>query len=154
MTEDKNTIMDDQLANFTDQLLAGNTPQDMDDPELEALTITVKRLHSAFGENAETDADSERLQAQVMAHWTTLQQGKPHRQNNRSPWWRKINRQRMSLAISLAVIILLVVAVPWLLTSTPSMPGAAGAAKSSTIIGIGIIIMVITVLIWRLNNKK
>lgn len=153
-SKDDNNILDKQLAEFTDQLLAGNTPQDVAIPELEALTKTVQHLHSAFGASDEIDNASKRVQNRVMAQWATVQQEKTGAKSKRSSWWKQINRQQMSLAVSLAVILLLVVATPWLLTSIPSTPGAAGAIKPGTAIGVGLIFLVITVLISRLRNKK
>ena len=152
---DENKTLDDALADLTDQILAGKVPPTNGDPGLDELAHTVRRLNAAFGPRALDDGAVTRVHKRLMARWTALRPGRVTRQGQGGfVNWLQANRRRLSLVVPLAVVLLLLVLTPWLLTANPIIPGTAGTASSTTVVLIGLGILLVVAIVFGLKNRR
>jgi len=136
----------DQLADFTDRILSDN-PRKQDkatfapNPELRALEQTARRLKAAFTAGEPDRVVIRRIYNGIIEKW--------HHQGNfnaRMLWYRLTHRhgmsgqkwtsgqsrRRISIAVSLAtLIVILLLAIPFLNTSDTGQPGASGQNPST-----------------------
>ena len=90
---------DNELADFTDQLLAGQAADGHDD--MQDLAAVVQRLHQLVGpDNAPSATFQARLTQRLEMEWSLTQQRK-------TQWWRNRRMQRFSalLAASVAMVV-------------------------------------------------
>jgi hypothetical protein len=145
---------DDELAEFTDQLLSGDEPETLTmaahDRELLALQEIVVRLKRAF-ETDQPDEDMTRqAQSHLVAEWhkagfdaqaeSAWQRWQRNLTASRPAWQPSSKRRRIHVAILIAVIGIVLFAL--LLITTPisdSLPGAAGGGQ----VGLGPAILIL-----------
>jgi len=138
--QNDNLTIDDQLADFTDQILEENVEQDKSpftpDPELRALEQTALHLKNAFYEDGPSEAVIQRMRQNILLQWKQqeskasepswkkfLSALKPPRQK----WQSQRSRQRQSLAIYLATVaVLMLVSIPLLNKISSDQPAASG----------------------------
>ena len=148
--QNNDRIKDDQLAEFTDQLLDSNAGENRNpfspDPELRALERTAQRLKDTFHEDGPSAAVIQRmrqniaLQAQAQevkasaSFWEKfLSVFKPSGQK----WQSQRSRQRQSLTISLATLaVLILTSIPLLNKVSSSQPAASGQNLNVSIISV------------------
>jgi len=152
---------DKLLAKFTNQVLAGeNVEKDTTKTgtDLDALKETIIRLKTAFGEDELTGKDAVRMHKQILARYQNSQ--KEPSQSSWRKWlqnigskqteWRSTRkRQNTILAVSLlAIIIIILIGMPFFLSNTSSLPASAGLQPQSiTVIILGIL-AIISVWLW------
>jgi hypothetical protein len=138
--KNKKTI-EDQLADFTDRILAEEKVKQDEatfapDPDLRALEQTSLRLKDAFDNGSPDEEVIQRMHRNITKQWRQQQE------EMKQPIWQKLigsfkapeqkwrsqhSRQRFSMALSLAtLVVLLLVAVPFLNDLGPNQPGASG----------------------------
>lgn len=147
MTKPQNNkrTIEDQLADFTDRsLVEEKVEQDeatfAPDPDLRALQQTSQRLKDAFGDDALDEEVIQRMQRNIIKQW--------HQQEDKTrlsawqqltglfkgydqKWQSQRSRQRLSMALSLATLtVLLLVAIPFLNNPGSGQPGASGQNPS------------------------
>jgi hypothetical protein len=117
-----NNRLDNELATFTDRVLAGEEPQVSD--ELQNLAQVVQQLHQVIAPDASPDpAFKARLTQRLMREWVA----QPARQPRRAlPWYRNRMVQLGVLAAGLVVVLLAIV----LLSGTPN--GSDDAMQGTT----------------------
>lgn len=132
----KNNI-EDQLANFTDKLLDEKNAE-MEgysvspDPDLQALQQTALRLKNALHEDSPSQAVIQRMHRNIVKQWQQQEtkQNKPFWEKwlpSRQKWHSQRSRQNLSVAISLAILVVLtVLAFPLLKGTTLNQPAASG----------------------------
>lgn len=123
---------DDWLADFADQVLDGriNDLSDVNaDPEMRLLAETVLQLKNAFPEQAIDAVSVKRVQARIMAHARDEQQQRKRWNKFSGSEWFTQRRPRLAMAAMLAVLVLAVVAGPFLVTGGGTMTGSAGASE-------------------------
>lgn len=131
---------DDELAEFTDQVLSGDMPESLDaatqDQELLELQRVVVHVRQAFGADRPDEAMAERIRSNLVKEWNRIGPGPGVRMDTVSPLdrlSRGLGLHRLTrgqaYAFSLLVVIVVVGVLVALLspdTSTgPSLPGAA-----------------------------
>ena len=134
-----NRTIQDQLADFTDQVLEGNTNPEQkpftSDPELSALEKTVLRLKNTVGDDL-NDIVVQRMRQNIIMQW------KQRESRASVSFWNKVTsalklpgqkwhsqryRQRWSLAISLGTFAALaLVSIPFLRKVSFYQPAASG----------------------------
>ncbi len=138
--------LDDQLADFTDRVLAEKTTALASDPELRQAEELILRLKQAYPEQVLEEKAVKRLQADFK---TRLRKA-----NSARPGWRsQQTRQRIGLALAAAaVLVALVIFAPFLFTSSGNVQGTAGLQPQSIgwLIGLGV---VLALAIWLVRRK-
>jgi hypothetical protein len=137
--------LDDQLADFTDQLLNGETPVDLseggsDNQILSELLQTVAYLAAAFGEQEVDQEVASRIEKNLLLEWH--QTGEKEDHSGFWPWLRglidqekslyRTNRNRKaaySLAFVSLTVIIMVVAVSILMPGSPGTDHLVGTAS-------------------------
>ena len=136
---DKNTVAD-ELADFTDNILSGKIDNTDDtsltpDPELRALEQTALRLKNAFYEDGPSEEAVQRMRKNITRQWQQQKNGEsnPSWKN----WWLALNpfkqkwysqrsRRRLSMAISLLLLVaLMLVSIPFLDGSGADQPATS-----------------------------
>ena len=133
--------IEDQLADFIDRILAEEKNKRDEatfapDPELRALEQVLIRLKDAFGNDPPKEEVIQRMQRNIIKQWRQQQE------EMRQPLWQKWvdffkasgqkwqsqrSRQRLSFALSLVTLaVLLLVTIPFLTNPAPNQPGASG----------------------------
>jgi hypothetical protein len=145
--QNDNRTIEDQLADFTDQILEENANQDKNpfvpDPELRALEQTALRLKNAFREDGPSEAVIERMRQNIVLQW------KQQESKTSEPFWKRFlsacqpfgqkwqsqrNRQRWNLAVFLATAaFLMLVSIPLLNKVSSIQPAASGQNLNVTI---------------------
>lgn len=133
-----NRAIEDQLANFTDSMLDNteeNTDRSSPDPELLALQQTVLHLKTALPGEGPSEAVIHRMRQQVVQQW------KQEENKISEPFWRRLLsvrrpsgqkwqpqsvRQRKTLLIYLAVVILVLVSLPFINKTGLAQPATSG----------------------------
>jgi hypothetical protein len=158
----KNTV-EDQLADFTDNILSGkigNTDETplTPDPELQALEKTSLRLKNAFYEDGLSEEAIQRMRNNIVAQWRQKEK------KERKPFWKtwmpsgtkwqsQRSRQRLSMAISLSLLIaLMLVSIPFLNGNSTDQP-----ATSVQSFNIGLVVVfcgLILLAIWISRRKN
>jgi hypothetical protein len=77
--------IDDKLANFTDQLLAGESPEEAEmTEEMRVMAMTVQEIRQAFGDDKTDMAMAARIRASIASEW-----GKSSSKAAEAPVWRR-----------------------------------------------------------------
>ena len=147
---------DEQLAEFTNQVLAGGFNVEKDKiktgTDLDALKETIIRLKTAFGADEFTVEESTRMHKQILAR-PSVSSWKKWLQNigfNQTEWRSTRKRQNAVLAVSLfAILIIILIGVPFFLSNTSSLPASAGLQPQGIIAVIILgILAIISVWLW------
>ena len=165
MTEPQNKkTVEDQLADYTDRILTDKSVKQDEatfapDPELRALEQTALHLQETFGSNDLEEEVIQRIQRNVVKQW---QQQREKAQQSiwqkwinvfkvpEQKWQSQRSRQRFSMALSFAILaVLLLVTVPLLSDPTPSQPGASGQNPSALILVVFGALFLLAVWIFR-----
>lgn len=157
----KETI-DDQLADFTDNILSEKSAQADEnpfspDPELRALEKTVQRLNNAFHNEDPSKVVVQRMRKNIAANWQQQEQTKsesfwkkwiPAKQK----WQSQRSRQRRDMAISLAMLfVLMILTIPFLIGTNLDQPAASGQTLST-----GFLVAIaglVLLAVWLYRNK-
>ncbi len=138
--------LDDQLADFTDRVLAEKTSALASDPELRQAEELILRLKQALPEQVLEEKAVKRLQADFKSRLRKAN-------SVRSGWHSQQTRQRLGLALAAAVILVtLVIFAPFLFNSSQNVQGTAGLQPQSFgwLIGLGVIL---ALAIWLIRRK-
>lgn len=143
MTKPRNSKpnLEDQLADYTDRILARKAVKQDEatfapDPDLCALEQTALRLKTALGNDDPDEAAIQRMRSNIIGGWQRgeskvsdpfwqkwIKTLKPSEQK----WQSQRSRQRLSMALSLAaLIVLMLISIPFLSATGSSQPGASG----------------------------
>lgn len=153
--------MDDQLADFTDYILNKKTAEQDEhpfdqDPELRALKQTALRLKNAFHND-----DLSKTVIQRMHQNITMQLQQESKETDpfwkrwipRQKWQPQQSRQRMSVAISLAILfVLMVISAPYLNGISLDQPATSGQNLSSSILVVSGALIFLA--IWLIRRKR
>jgi hypothetical protein len=135
-----NRTIEDQLANFTDQILERTAEEDKNsftrDPELLALQQTALRMKNAFHEDGPSEAVIQRMRQNIILQW------KQQESKASEPFWKKYlsvrkppgqkwqsqrSQQRWSTLKSVAIVaVLMLVSIPLLNKIDFDQPAASG----------------------------
>ncbi len=145
-SQNKTGSIEDQLADFTDQILDEESPKQGNppfatDPELRALEQTVQRLKHAFDEDGPSEAAIRRMRKNIVMQW----QAGERKQNesfwekitvvfniSRHKWRSQRSRQYQSLGFSLAAVAMVMLVSIFLLKGVGSeQPAASGQTLSA-----------------------
>ena len=163
----KNKILiEEQLAEFTDHILnddlheqgeATHTP----DPELRSIESTVRRLNAAFGNFEPDETVLQEMRDNILERWRHQESKISNMIWNK--WIKRINsssqkwvprqsRKRFGIATSLVtLVILLILAIPFMNSTGSGLPGASGQSPSTYIlIALGGLILLI---VWLYNRR-
>ena len=146
--QNNNRTVEDQLADFTDQILAGTAEEGTDpftpDPELRALQQTALRLKNAVPKDGPSEAVifrmrqnivMQREQQETKASESFWQRFLSARKPSGRKWQSQHSRRRQNLRISLAaVVLLLFVSIPLLYKDTPVQPAASGQSLNASLL--------------------
>lgn len=162
----KNPNIQDQLANYTDALLAGKAVHQNEatfapDSESRTLEETVLRLNTAFSDDDPDETTIQRMHKRIIEGWQqerqTISQSLWQRwaaglQLSRGKWRSQHSRQRLSMALSLvALVLLMLIGIPFTDISGSNQPGASG--QNVNVIVLVIFGSLVLVAIW-LNRRK
>ncbi|MBL8063280.1 MAG: hypothetical protein JNK32_09695 [Anaerolineales bacterium] len=146
--------LDNQLAEFTDQVMEGkmNQTASPQDGELSGLEETILRLNRSFPPAALDDASSKQMLVRLKARMRREEQVvKPS-------FWRRLfdiqaNPQIGMMIAVVAVLVLAVVAAP-MFTSTGGTSVSGTASSSASLpIAAGLVVILLMVLLW-FGRKK
>ena len=154
--------IDDQLADFTDDILSkkavniDESPFDSD-PELRALEQTALRLKNAFQEGGPSEIVIQRMHKNVIAQWQQqkIQKSKPFWKNwipVRQKWQSQRSRQYQRLVLYLAMLAaLMVISIPRLTGTGTNQPATSGQNLDFTLIVIsgGLLILLVVLFFER-----
>ncbi len=151
LKNDPSKIQDDQLAEFTDQVLAGKINQTASnvDEELLALEETVLRLKTAFPPSQLGRPAINQMQARLNARI------KKEQEVAKTPFWQKwfnsSARPQFAMALAaVAVIALLVVFLPN--ETTGSSTTATALASPQNYIAV-IALLAVVLILWNMRRK-
>ena len=131
---------DDELAEFTDQVLSEDMPESLDavtqDQELLELQRIVVHMRQAFGADQPDEAMAERIRTNLVREWNRLGPGPGVRMDTVSPLdrlsrglsIRRLTRGQayaFSLLVMMVVVGVLVVLLSPDTSTGPTLPGAA-----------------------------
>ena len=141
-----NTNLEDQFADYTDRILNDQSiEQDLatfaPESELHALEQTALRLKYSFGNNDPDEVAIQRMRKNIIGQW------QQEKQQVGDPFWKKWiqalkptdqkwqsrqSRQRFSVALSIAALVILVlVSLPLMNTTISDQPAASGQNPNS-----------------------
>jgi hypothetical protein len=146
--QNNNRTVEDQLADFTDQILARTAEEGTDplapDPELRALQQTALRLKNAVPKDGPSEAVIYRMrqnivmqreQQETKASEPFWQSFLSARKPSGRKWQSQHSRRRQNLRISLAaVVLLLIVSIPLMYKDTPVQPAASGQSLNASLL--------------------
>jgi len=160
--KNKKTI-DDQLADYTDNILNEKTTEvdenpNTSDPELHALRQTALRMKNAFRDDGPNEEVIQRMHKNIIMQW----QQQENRQ--RKPFWKKWvpagqkwqsqrSRQRFFLATSLITLfVLLLVCIPFFGDIDSNQPATSGQHLNNVILiaSAGLVFLAI----WLFRRKR
>lgn len=164
--DNKNTI-EDQLADFTDRILAEEKVEQDEatfapDLDLRALQQTSLQLKDAFGDETLDEVVIQRMQRNIIKQWrqqeeetrvTAWQKLTDFFKGNNQKWQSQRSRQRLTMALSLATLaVLLLVTLPFMNNPGSGQPGASGQNPSVFILVAfgGLILLAL----WLLRRKR
>ena len=161
------TTIEDQLVEFTDNIL-DDTDIDQDeatfapDPDLRALEETVLHLKRTFDDTDPDEVAIQRMRNNIVREWRQeeielsqpfwhkwIQALKPSEQK----WQSRQSRQRLSMAISLAaLLVLMLISIPFMDATGSNQPGASGQNPGAVVIIVfgGLILLVL----WLFRRKS
>ncbi|GEM_PF-6870037 len=139
---------DNDLATFTNQLLAGKEPEDM--TELEDLTPVVRQLHAVIAPDEEpTSAFRAQLSQRLEMEWR-LQHQRPAR------WWASRRVRRFSTLA--AALLMLAAATIWLSWHHDgeggALSGTAIGPTASALVAFGAVVLGGLVLLALYRRKR
>ncbi len=140
---------DHELATFTNQLLAGEEPEEMD--ELAELATVVRQLHAAIAPHEKPSPTfQKRLRQRLELEWN-LQQ----RQQRPTRWWAHTRaRQLAALAAGLAVLVAAAVWLSWQQEGeSGALKGTAVGATAGTLVAFGVVALV-GLGLWALYRRR
>jgi len=155
--------LDDQLAEFTDRVLDGDTSAQDEatlapDPELRALEETVLRLRDVIPNDDPGEEVVSRMwgeiekQSNVEGQKSFLQALKEifAPRNN---WRSRHARQRWTLAVSIVgITIMLLVIVPFMDAINSGLPGTGGGSNSYTLV-FAILGILVLIALWLFRRR-
>lgn len=160
-----NRTVDDQLADFTDQILEENLEHNKEpftpDPELRALQQTALRLKNAFKEDGPSDATVKRMRQNIVTQWKQ-QEIKANESTWRKflsalklptqKWQTQRSRRQWNVAVSLvAIAALAVISIPFLNKISSSQPAASGQNLNFNVVAaFGVLILLV---VWLFRRK-
>lgn len=158
-----NLALEDQLANFTDQILEKtteeNTPTFDQDPELRALQQTAQRLKNALHDDGPGEAAIQRMHQNILLEWKQRES-----QANKSIWRRlsallkpreqswqsQRNRQRWNTIMSLAGVAGVMLMSIFLLNKGDfEQPAASGQNLNSGVLAVTSVLILLVLWIFR-----
>jgi len=162
-TQNNNNRIEEQLSDFTDNILDEKTAEVDEnpfasDPKLRALEQTALRLKNAFREDGPSEEVIRRMRKNIRVQWQQQEAKKsepfwkkwiPARQQ----WQSQRSRQRVSMAVSLAIlVVLMVLTIPLLNGTNLEQPAASGQNLSTGILAAlaGFILLAV----WLYRNKR
>ena len=154
---DPSNPQDTWLAGFTDQILNGDMydlPDNGPDPEMRALAGTLLRLKRAFPKQELDPASVKRMQAQVLERWREEQQKRPRwLEVFQLAWLTPSRRQQFGMAFAMIAIAgILIVAAPFLFSSSGPISASAGSEMSGAFVWIVLGVLVVSIG-WLLRRK-
>jgi hypothetical protein len=159
MTRSNQSINQDEwLADFTDQILDGEGNNDLptpgSDPEMRDLAETLLRLKNAFSKENPDPVLVKRMQAKVLEHWRHEQQKKTRWSSLLQIGWLTQSRRqqfRMVFAV-IAIVVVLILAIPFLFTSGGPITASAGSEMSDAFLWIALVVLVGSI-VWLLRRR-
>ena len=144
-----NPDVEDQLVEFTDRILAKEAIKQDEatfapDPDLRALEQTALRLKNAFGDEDPSEVAIQHMRDNIVRQW---QQGENKTKElfwkkwvqalrpSEQKWQSQRSRQRFSMALSLAtLVVLMLVGIPFLNSTGSNQPGASGQTLNAIVL--------------------
>lgn len=156
---EENNEHDEQLAQFTDQLLDGEAT-DMatittDNQELRDLQTTVVQMQSAFGREEPSEVMASRIRSTLIAEWQKANSSPRRRWLTQRPFWntasgrRRTSRLAFTATVLATVVLALVLGMP---ENSDTLPGAALGNPIVTIVFLGIVLG--GVLWWAIRRRS
>ena len=165
--QDNKRTIEDQLADFTDHILAEEKVEQDEatfapDPDLRALQQTSLQLKEAFGDDTLDEVVIQRMQRNIIKQWrqqeeetraTVWQKLTDLFKGNDQKWQSQRSRQRLNMALSLAaLVVLLLVAIPFMNNPGSGQPGASGQNPSVfVLVAFGGLILLA---LWLIRRKR
>jgi len=155
MREQDSNPQDEELAAITDEILAGGTvPKPSEDNDLNLLIETVVRLENAFSDSEEEAIAKENIRKAWQKDWQKIESVKNTKMKRHSlPIFYWLSQHKFQFAITLSVLLLMVVAAPFLIGTPPELSGSAGAILSSKFSILIVVFLFVVILIWGLKRK-
>ncbi len=152
LKNDPSKIQDDQLAEFTDQVLAGKITQTASnaDEELLALEETVLRLKTAFPPSQLNKSTINQMQTRLNARM------KKEREAERQPFWQKWfsgSNARPQFAMALAAVAMVALLVVFLPNEAPGSSTTATAQASPQNYIAVIALLAVVLILWNMRRK-
>jgi hypothetical protein len=165
-TQKNEPSLADQLADFTDRILSDETLGQEEatfapEPGLRALEQTAQRLKAAFAENEPDPTVIQKMRNNIIEQW---RQQENHASESiwhtltsrfvtpRQKWTSLQSRKRFNIAVSLAtLVVLLLVAIPFMKISGTGLPGASGQNPSAFVL-IALVGLILLAL-WLFRRK-
>lgn len=165
-SKNDNHAVEEQIADFTDQILEGTSEEDKIsltlDPELRTLQQTALHLKNAIPKDGPSEAAIQRMHQNIIMQW------KQREDKTKEPFWKgfsfarkpfeqkwrsQYSRRRQSQRISLAAIVFLFFVSIFLLDKVSSVqPAASGQhLNTSLFIAIGGLILLT---LWFFRRKR
>jgi hypothetical protein len=164
--QNNNRTVEDQLADFTDQILEGTAEEGTGpftpDPELRTLQQTALRLKNAVPKDGPSEAVIQRMRQNIVMQWNQ-QENKasepfwkrflPARKPSGQKWQSQHSRRRKTLTIYLAAaVLLLFVSIPLMNKAGSVQPAASGQnLNASLFIALGGLILLA---LWFFRRKR
>lgn len=159
MNKNEQSIHQDEwLADFTDQMLDGETSNPLvtgSDPEMRALTDTLLRLKNAFPKQELDPASVKRMQAKVLERWHREEEKKSRwAALFQAEWLTRSRRQQFGMAFAMIAIAgILILTAPLLFQSGDPLTASAGSEMTGTFLWIALGTMVV-IAAWLLSRKS
>jgi len=157
MREQDSNPLDEELAAITDEILAGRTvPKPSEDNDLNLLIETVVRLKNTFSDSEEEAIAKENIRKAWQKDWQKIESVKNTNTKMKlhsHPIFYWLSQHKSQFAITVAVLLLLVVAAPFLIGTSPELSGSAGAILSSKFSILIVVFLFVVILIWGLKRK-
>jgi len=151
MTKPRNskTTIEDQLAEFTDRILDDRKVKQDEatfapDPDLRSLEQTAQHLKNTFGNDGPDEIAIQRMRNNIIEGWK--KEGNAVSESfwqkllkviipSEQKWQSQQSRQRLSIAVSLAVlVVLMLISIPFLDTTGSVQPAASGQNLNALVI--------------------
>jgi hypothetical protein len=147
--------LDDQLSEFTDQVLSGENEANMQDAmnhdELVKLQKTVLRMKAAAQTARTNNASNARIRARLLAEWKNSMQAE--RQSSKRFNWNW-SLPRLALAGGFIALIIFGATTLFAPTTTPLMGTADGSQTWSPFFILAGIVIIVFLLWHNRHNKK
>lgn len=160
MTKNNNTTSDEQLSDFADRVIKGQTtPASGPTEEMRGLEETILRIHSAF---PPTDLE-EATKKQMLLRFNSRIRKENEKAKQKKTFWQSLfnvdwisPQSRPQFAVALTIIALFVVVAivsPGL--ESPDSGSTVGTALSanSNILIVGILIAIVVGILWSTRRK-